>query len=93
MAYPYRVGLTEEQRTALRRLVGTGIAPARMRSRACILLNVDHGEGGAGGSGAAIAGALDIGPSTVLRVRRQTETARSHVRAGARRRGRGHVVA
>ena len=71
MAYPYRIILTEEQRAHLRTLVGSGVAPARMRTRARILLKADHGEGGAGWSDAAIAGALDVHPATVLRVRRQ----------------------
>ena len=71
MAYPYRVVLTEEQRAELRGLVGAGVAPARMLTRARILLKADHGEGGPGWSDAAIAGALDVNTSTVLRVRRQ----------------------
>jgi hypothetical protein len=74
MAYPYRVVLTEEQRAELRGLVGTGVAPARMLTRARILLKADHGEGGPGWSDAAIAGALDVNASTVLRVRRQFAT-------------------
>ena len=71
MAYPYRVFLTAEQRAELRGLVGSGIAPAPMLTRARILLKADHGEGGPGWSDAAIAGALDVDPSTVLRVRRR----------------------
>jgi hypothetical protein len=42
-----------------------------MLTRARILLKADHGEGGPGWSDAAVAGALDVNPSTVLRVRRQ----------------------
>jgi Homeodomain-like domain len=75
MSYPYRIVLTEEQRAHLRTIVGSGIAPARMLTRARILLKADHGEGGPGWSDAAIAGALDVNPSTVLRVRRQFVTA------------------
>ena len=71
MAYPYRVFLTDEQRARLRTLVGSGAAPARMLTRARVLLKADHGAGGPGWSDAAIAGALDVNPSTVLRVRRQ----------------------
>ena len=71
MAYPYRVELTEQERAELRGLVGSGTAPARMLTRARILLKADHGEGGPGWPDAAIAGALDVNPSTVLRVRRQ----------------------
>jgi len=71
MAYPYRVELTEDRRAELRGLVGSGTAPARMLTRARILLKADHGAGGPGWSDAAIAGALDVNASTVLRVRRQ----------------------
>ena len=75
MAYPYRVVLSEAQRAELRGLVGAGTASARMLTRARILLKANHGEGGPGWSDAAIAGALDVNPSTVLRVRRQFVTA------------------
>ena len=71
MAYPYRVSLTDEERAALRGMVGSGAAPARMLTRARVLLKADHGEGGPGWSDAAIAGALDIHPGTVQRIRRQ----------------------
>ncbi len=71
MAYPYRVVLSEDQRAELRGLVGSGTAPARMLTRARILLKADHGEGGPGWSDAAVVGALDVNPSTVLRVRRR----------------------
>jgi hypothetical protein len=71
MAYPYRVRLTDAERAELPGLVSSGIAPARMLTRARILLKADHGEGGPGWSDAAIAGALEVNPSTVLRVRRQ----------------------
>ncbi len=71
MAYRYRVLLDDEQRARLRTLVGSGVAPARVLTRARVLLKADHGEGGAGWSDAAIAGALDVHPSTVQRIRRQ----------------------
>lgn len=71
MAYPYRVFLDDAQRAELRTLVGSGVAPARMLTRARVLLKADHGEGGPGWSDAAIAGALDVHPSTVQRIRRQ----------------------
>src|SRR5687767_15851335 len=70
MAYPYRVELTEAQRAELRGLVGTGVAPARMLTHARVLLKANQGEGGPGWSDAAIAGALEIHPDTVARVRR-----------------------
>ena len=71
MAYPYRVFLDDRQRARLRTLVGSGAAPARMLTRARVLLKANHGEGGPGWSDAAIAGALDVHPSTVQRIRRQ----------------------
>jgi transposase len=71
MAYPYRVVLDDDQRAHLRTLVGSGVAPARLLTRARVLLKADHGEGGPGWSDAAIAGALDLHPSTVQRIRRQ----------------------
>jgi len=71
MPYPYRVVLTEDQRPELRGFVGSGTAPARMLTRARILIEADHGEGGPGWSAAAVAGALDVNPSTVQRVRRR----------------------
>ena len=74
MAYPNRVELSEEQRAELRGLVGSGTAPARMLTRARILLKADHGDGGPGWSDTAIAGALDVNASTVLRVLRRFVT-------------------
>lgn len=74
MAYPYRVVLSDDQRAELRGLVGSGVAPARMLTRARILLKADHGEGGPSWADAAIASALDVNASTVLRVRRQFVT-------------------
>lgn len=71
MAYPSRVVLTEEERAQVRSIVGGGVAPARMLTRARILLKAHHGEGGAGWSDTAVAGALDINTSTVSRIRRQ----------------------
>ena len=67
----YAVTLTEAERAGLRTLVGRGAAPARMLTRARILLKADQGEGGAAWADAAIAGALDVHPATVARVRRQ----------------------
>ena len=67
----YAVVLTDEQRAALRTLVGRGVAPARRLTHARILLKADQGEGGAAWSDAAIAGALEIHPATVARVRQQ----------------------
>jgi len=67
----YAVALTEAERAQLRSLVGSGSAPARMLTRARILLKANRGEGGPGWTDAAIAGALDVHAATVARVRRQ----------------------
>jgi hypothetical protein len=67
----HAVRLTDEERAALRTLVGRGVAPARRLSHARILLKADQGEGGAAWADAAIAGALEVHPATVARVRQQ----------------------
>jgi transposase len=67
----YAVFLTEAERARLRTLIGCGEAPARMLTRARILLKANQGEGGPSWADAAIAGALDVHPTTVARVRRQ----------------------
>lgn len=67
----YAVLLTEEERAGLRTLIGAGVAPARLLTRARVLLKANQGEGGAAWSDAAIAGALDLHPTTVARIRRQ----------------------
>jgi hypothetical protein len=66
----YAVALTEEERAQLRTLIGRGEAPARLLTHARILLKANQGEGGPGWSDVAIAGALEIHPDTVARVRR-----------------------
>ena len=66
----YAVTLTEAERAQLRTLIGSGEAPARMLTRARILLKANQGEGGPGWTDAAIAGALEVHPATVARVRR-----------------------
>jgi hypothetical protein len=67
----YAVELTEAERAQLRTLVGSGSAPARLLTRARILLKANQGEGGPGWTDVAIAGALEVHPATVARVRRQ----------------------
>jgi len=66
----YAVYLTEVERAQLRTLIGRGEAPARKLTHTRILLKANQGEGGPGWSDAAIAGALEIHPDTVARVRR-----------------------
>ncbi len=67
----YVVRLTEEEQARLRTLIGRGSAPARTLSRARILLKANEGEGGASWSDAAISQALEVGLSTVARVRQR----------------------
>jgi hypothetical protein len=67
----HEVRLTDEERARLRTLVGRGEAPARLLTHARILLKADHGDAGPGWADAAIAGALDVGLSTVARVRQR----------------------
>jgi hypothetical protein len=52
-------------------MVGPGVAPIRALAGARILLKADQGEGGAARADAAVAGALDVHPATVARVRRR----------------------
>lgn len=70
MRRKYAVHLTEVERARLRTLIGRGSAPARMLMRARILLKANRGDGGPGWTDAAIAGALEVHPATVGRVRR-----------------------
>jgi hypothetical protein len=66
----YGVKLTEAERARLRTLIGRGTAPARMLTHARILLKANQGEGGSGWTDTAIAGAVEVHPATVARVRR-----------------------
>ncbi len=71
MRSKYSVCLSEEERARLRTLIGSGTAPARHLAHARILLKADQGEGGPGWSDVAIAGAVEVHPATVGRVRRR----------------------
>ena len=75
MAQKYLVVLGEAERARLRTLVGQGQAPARRLTHARILLKADRGAGGPGWTDEAIATALEVGRSTVARVRRAYATA------------------
>jgi transposase len=70
----YAVRLSESERAHLRTLLGQGTARARQLTRARILLKANQGDGGPGWTDAAIAGALDVHPATVSRVRREYVT-------------------
>jgi transposase len=68
------VELSEDERAALRTLVGSGTGAARMLTHARILLKANQGEGGPGWTDAAIAQALEVGRATVERVRQTYAT-------------------
>ncbi len=65
------VRLSDEERAWLRSLIGQGSAPARLLTHARILLKADHSDGGPGWTDAAIAVAVEVGLSTVARVRQR----------------------
>jgi transposase len=69
------VTLSEEERAHLHTLIGSGTAPARSLTHARILLKTNQGEAGPGWSDEMIAGALEVHPTTVARVRQQYATA------------------
>ena len=67
----HRVHLSAEQRVQLRRRVAAGHGSARELTHARILLKADEAPGGPAWSDEAIARALDVGASTIWRVRRR----------------------
>src|ERR671917_2238837 len=69
MAKKYRVTLTADERTMLTTLITTGTAPARTLTHARILLKADQAAGGPAWTDEAIRDALDVGLSTIARVR------------------------
>jgi len=75
MRKQYVVALAEAERARLHTLIGQGVAPARSLTHARILLKANQGEAGPGWTDATIAGALEVHPATVARVRRTYVTA------------------
>src|SRR3954466_9181838 len=67
----YHVTLTPEERAELERMVSAGKAAARKLAHARVLLKADEAEGGPGWGDEQIAEALDVGLSTVARVRQR----------------------
>jgi transposase len=67
----YIVRLSGKERNSLGSLVSSGKGPARMFTRARILLKADVGEGGPGWPDDKIAEALDVTVQTIERVRKQ----------------------
>lgn len=70
MRKQYVVRLSEEERAALRTLIGRGDAPARVQAHARILLKANRGEAGPEWTDGAISAALEVDPTTVARVRK-----------------------
>jgi transposase len=69
MAKKYRVTLTEDERAMLTTFVTSGTAPARTVTHARILLKADQAAGGPAWTDETIRDALDVGLSTIARVR------------------------
>jgi len=67
----YIVRLSEEERKSLTSLISSGKGPARMFTRARILLKADIGEDGPGWRDDRISDALDVTVQTIERVRKQ----------------------
>ena len=67
----YIVRLSGEERKSLKSLVSSGKGPARMFTRARIVLKADVAEGGPGWPDEKIAEALDVTIQTIERVRKQ----------------------
>ena len=75
MVQKYLVTLSEAERARLRTLLGQGHTSARRLTHARILLKANRGEGGPGWTDQVIAAALEVGLSTVARVRQAYATA------------------
>ena len=67
----YIVRLSNEEREILTKLINSGRGPARMFTRARILLKADQSDNGPGWSDEKISEALDVTVQTVERVRKQ----------------------
>jgi hypothetical protein len=65
----YTVVLSEPERARLHTLIGRGAGRARALTHARILLKANQGEAGPGWTEQMIAGALEVNPATVARVR------------------------
>jgi transposase len=71
MKKKYIVTLTEEERQMLQEMLSRGKAAARKLMHARILLKADATTGGPGWNDPAIAEAIEVGPATVERVRKE----------------------
>ena len=69
MAKKYRVTLTADECSMLTSMINAGTAPARTLTHARILLKADEAPGGPAWTDEVIRDALDVGLSTIARVR------------------------
>ena len=67
----YIVNLSKDERDTLKKLTTSGQGPARMFTRARILLKADQGKYGPNWGDAKISDALDVTIQTIERVRKQ----------------------
>jgi biotin operon repressor len=67
----YIINLSREERDTLKKIIASGRGPARMFTRARILLKADQGDHGPNWSDEQISDALDITVQTIERVRKQ----------------------
>ena len=67
----YVITLSAEERSSLEKLISTGSTSAKRQTHGRILLKADTGAAGPGWSDEQICAALDVGRSTVERVRKR----------------------
>ena len=67
----YIIKLSQEERDTLKKIITSGRGPARMFTRAHILLKVDQGEHGPSWSDEKISDALYVTVQTIERIRKQ----------------------
>jgi transposase len=67
----YLVRLSDDEREQLQKLIRKGRCPARVYTRAHVLLKADQSEGSPGWSDEAISDAYDVTIQTVERIRKQ----------------------
>lgn len=71
MKKQYHVQLTPDQRQQLQQRLASGEAKARQLTHARVLLKADSAEGGPAWSDAMICEAVEVSPSTVVRIRKR----------------------
>lgn len=74
MRKKYVVLLPERERAQVHSLIGSGAAPARTLTPARLLLKANQGAAGPAGPAAMIAGAREVHPAPVVRVRQAYAT-------------------